>query len=257
MVRVKSYYNYWRNRLDAHGIHSPFVFDFYNSVLLKADEVNDTALKRLTSQLKKDHRKIVVQDFGAGSQKANGPERKISGIAKSASVNRKFAKLLTRLVERYQLNYIVELGTSLGVGAISLSQPNCVKKLVTVEGSPEIAKMAQENFKNFGVKNIELLVGKFDDKLEEITKILPRIDLVYIDGNHRYQPTLDYFNYFIDKIPDNAFIVFDDIYWSDEMEKAWKEICASPKINVSMDLFRMGIVCKRPAQAKQHFVLKY
>jgi predicted O-methyltransferase YrrM len=256
MVQIKSYYNYWRNRVDAHGIHSSFVFDFYNSVLLQADEVND-ALKRLTHQLKKDHRKIVVQDFGAGSQKVKGPERKISSIAKTASVNRKFGKLLTRLVERYQLNYLVELGTSLGVGALALSQPTCVKKLVTIEGSPEIAKIAHENFKNFGAKNIESLVGKFDDKLEEIIKIIPRIDLVYIDGNHRYQPTLDYFNYFVDRIPENGFIVFDDIYWSDEMEKAWKEICASPKISVSIDLFRMGIVCKRPGQAKQHFVLKY
>jgi predicted O-methyltransferase YrrM len=257
MVQIKSYYNYWRNRVDAHGIHSPFVFDFYNSVLLEADDVNDAELKSLTHQLKKDQRKIAVEDFGAGSQKANGPERKISSIAKTASVNRKFAKLLTRLVERYQLNYIVELGTSLGVGAIALSQPTCVKKLVTIEGSAEIAKIAQENFKNLGVKNIDSLIGKFDDKLEEVTKILPRIDLVYIDGNHRYQPTMDYFSYFIDKIPDNAFIVFDDIYWSAEMEKAWKEICASPKINVSIDLFRMGIVCKRAGQAKQHFVLKY
>lgn len=257
MVRIKSYYHYWRNAVDAHGIHSPFVFDFYNSVIKKADDINDTAVRGLLQLLKRDDRQIDVEDFGAGSRKGGGSRRKISTIAQSAAVNRKFGKLLTRLIERYELSHIVELGTSLGIGSIYLSQPVCVKKLITIEGSTEIAKLASENFANFGLKNVELIVGKFDDHLEAVVESVPGIDLVYIDGNHTYEATMRYFNFFVEKMNDTSFLVFDDIYWSDDMEKAWKEICASPKINVSIDLFRMGIVCKRSGQAKQHFVLKY
>lgn len=257
MMQLKAYYNYWRKRVDAHGIHSPFVFDFYNTVLLKSDDINDAAIQRLRSKLKKNKSHIHVHDFGAGSKTKSGNQRRISDIVKNAAINRKYGKLLAQMIERYQLKQVVELGTSVGIGSLYLSQQNCVKKLITVEGSPEIAKIAQQNLENFGARNCELIVGKFENELANIVKKTDKIDLVYIDGNHQYQPTLDYFNFFVEHMHDTAFIVFDDINWSEGMQRAWQEICASPKINVSLDLFRMGIVCKRPGQAKQHFVLKY
>ena len=257
MMQLKAYYNYWRNRVDAHGIHSPFVFDFYNTVIQKADDLNDRAIQRIHSKLKKDHRIISVEDFGAGSKKIKGTTRKISAIAKTSAINRKYGKLLARIIERYRLGHVVELGTSLGIGSLYLSHHNSVKKLITIEGSVEIAKIAEQNLADFGAKNCEILVGKFEQHLEKIPDTIEKIDLVYIDGNHQYQATVDYFNFFVDHAHESSFLVFDDIYWSEGMQKAWAEICESPKINVSMDLFRMGIVCKRPGQAKQHFVLKY
>jgi predicted O-methyltransferase YrrM len=257
MMQLKAYYTYWRNRVDAHGIHSPFVFDFYNTVLEQADEVNDKAIQRLRNKLKRDDRIISVEDFGAGSKKIAGTTRKVSAIAKTSAIHRKYGKLLARIIERYHLSHVVELGTSLGIGSLYLSQNGSVKKLITVEGSPEIAKIAHQNLVDFGAKNCEILVGKFEDHLQKIPESIEKIDMVYVDGNHQYQATLDYFNFFVDHVHESAFLVFDDIYWSEGMQKAWQEICASPKINVSIDLFRMGIVCKRPGQAKQHFVLKY
>jgi hypothetical protein len=41
------------------------------------------------------------------------------------------------------------------------------------------------------------------------------------------------------------------------MTKAWREICQSKEVNISLDLFIAGIVMKRPEQKKQHFILKY
>ena len=257
MFQAKAYFKYWRERVDAHGIHSPFVFDFYNSVIEEADEVNDAAIQRLRNQLKKDQRVITVEDYGAGSKKIQGNQRSISAIAKTSASRRKYGKLLARMVERYRLSHVVELGTSLGIGSLYLSHSNAVKKLMTVEGSPEIANIARTNFRDFGANQCEVLVGRFEDQLPQIPPAMEKMDLIYIDGNHQYQATLDYFHFFLPHLHDHAFMVFDDIYWSEGMAKAWEEICASPDINVSLDLFRIGIVCKRPGQAKQHFVLKY
>lgn len=243
--------------MDAHGIHSPFVFDFYNNVIKKSGEINDQAIQTLVKKLSKNHHTIEVNDYGAGSKNAASRTRKISEITKSAAIPRKYGKLLARMIQFYSLETIVELGTSVGISGLYLTQPLCVKKLVTVEGSAEIAALAKNNFAAFGLKQVELITGKFDDHLEDTINKNSKPDLVFIDGNHQYKPTIDYFNFYIDRISENGFIVFDDIYWSDEMEKAWKDICSSEKINVSMDLFRLGIVCKRPGQAKQHFVLKY
>jgi hypothetical protein len=36
----------------------------------------------------------------------------------------------------------------------------------------------------------------------------------------------------------------------------WKTLCKSHSFNVSIDFFSMGMLVKRPMQAKEHFVLK-
>jgi len=244
-------------RVDAHGIHSPFVYEFYNEVIMKAQFVDDAKIQKLRQQLKNDNSILKVEDFGAGSKTKIGSNRKISSIVKSAAVNRKFGKLLARLIEFYKLENAIELGTSLGIGTSYIASQQAIKKVSTLEGSPEIAKRAKLNFEKLGLKNIELVVGKFDENLKKSIEPFSKIDLIYIDGNHQYQPTIDYFNFYIEHANDSSFLIFDDIYWSKGMKKAWDEICASPKINVSIDLFRMGIVCKRSKQDKQHFVLKY
>ena len=256
-VQLKSYLKYRKNRVDAHGIHSPFVFDLYNEVILKAKFIDDLSIKQLRKKMESDHRSISVEDFGAGSKKNSDTIRKVSGIAKSASVNKKFGRLIARLIDHYNLKSAIELGTSLGIGTSYIASRPSMKKVVTIEGSPEIAKFANQNFQLLKLKNVDLLIGKFEDQLKNATEQFSTVDLVYIDGNHQYQPTMDYFNFFIDHSDDNTFLIFDDIYWSEGMTKAWEEICASPKINVSIDLFRMGIVCKRSKQAKQHFILRY
>lgn len=86
---------------------------------------------------------------------------------------------------------------------------------------------------------------------------MDKLDLVYIDGNHGYEPTMDYFKQILSKAHNDTFIIFDDINWSEGMRRAWDEICSSKEIHVSMEFFRMGIVLKRHEQAKEHFVLKF
>ena len=37
-------------------------------------------------------------------------------------------------------------------------------------------------------------------------------------------------------------IVVDDIHHSEEMERAWKEICGDERVTSTMDLYQMGLV---------------
>lgn len=257
-MRLKSIYNYYKNRVDAHGIHSPFVFDFYNSVVLKASTIEDKSIRSKLLQLKSNQTIIEVEDLGAGSKKiGKASKRSIAQIAKTASIKPKYGRLLAKLIDRYNLTYGIELGTSLGIGSLYLCHSSKLKKLITIEGAPEIAKIASTNFKEFNEKRIKLMQGSFDEHLQLAVDLLPRIDFVFIDGNHTYEATMKYFNFFADRINENTFLIFDDIYWSDEMKKAWSEIIASKKMNVSLDFLQIGIVCKRAGQAKQNFILKY
>ena len=53
----------------------------------------------------------------------------------------------------------------------------------------------------------------------------------------------------------NACLVFDDIYWSKGMAKAWAEIIE--EVDFSVDLFRLGIVMLGDFNIKEHFKFKY
>lgn len=256
-MRLKSYLTYRKQRVNAYGIHSPFVFEFYTEVLSKFNEIKDTSIQELKSKLRKDNSKLEITDLGAGSKKLNRKTRTVAEIARTSAISPKFGKLLTSILDFYNVETCLELGTSLGIGTAYLSLGKQVKKIVTIEGCPEISLKAKENFTQLQLENVYLINGSFEDKLDEALKITGKPDLIYIDGNHRYKPTIDYFNRLIDAAHENTILIFDDIHWSDEMEKAWAEISLSPKVNVTIDLFRLGIAIKRPGQQKQHFVLKF
>jgi hypothetical protein len=51
-------------------------------------------------------------------------------------------------------------------------------------------------------------------------------------------------------------MIFDDIYWNKDMEKAWQEIKNNQKVTVSIDLFYFGLIFFRKEQEKQHFILR-
>ena len=99
-------------------------------------------------------------------------------------------------------------------------------------------------------------VGNFDDVLPEIIQQYQPLDFVYVDGNHQYTPTLSYFNQLIESLSPNGCIVFDDIYWSEGMQLAWKEIVNDPRVSLSVDFYHFGLVFIRQGVVKQHFKLR-
>ena len=53
---------------------------------------------------------------------------------------------------------------------------------------------------------------------------------------------MNYFKLALAKKNTHSIFVFDDIYWSEGMQRAWKEICANKEVTLSVDLFYFGIV---------------
>jgi predicted O-methyltransferase YrrM len=175
-------------------------------------------------------------------------------MAKTSGITSKRAKLLFRMVRYFNAKNILELGTSLGLAASALSLGNKQACITTIEGCPETAKIAQEQFHTFQLNNIQLMVGSFEKTLPVLTSNL--YDFVYIDGNHTKQATLNYFEMLLPKAHNNTVFIFDDIHWSPEMTEAWKTIIKHPKVTVSIDTFFWGIVFFRKEQAKEHFVIR-
>jgi predicted O-methyltransferase YrrM len=243
----------------GHGMHSPFVFDFIQNVLNnRAHYIPPSKIEQLREQLLGEKEVIPITDLGAGSRSGNANDKKVSQLAATALKPRKYAQLLFRLVRHYHPSRIVELGTSLGITTAYLSMADPAAQLITIEGSPAIAQIARDNFRKLNCTNIELMQGDFDVLLPSVLNKLPGIDLAYIDGNHRYHPTINYFNLLLQKAHNHTILVFDDIHWSKEMEHSWEEIKAHPSVQYTIDIFFLGFVFFRQEfKVKQHFKIRF
>lgn len=253
------YYYFTAANRKGHGTHSPFIFDFITKVLNDKKHYHEySRIEGLRKKLLTDHTILTVEDFGAGSTIDKTNQRTIASIARNAAKPRKFGQLLYRMVRYYQPQSILELGTSLGITTSYLSLANPDAKLTTMEGSLAIAEAARQNFKNFNLDNVSLVEGNFDVTLKTVTSKIPSIDLVFIDGNHREEPTVRYFEELLSKANNDSIFIFDDIHWSSDMEAAWKTIQQHPSVRCSVDLFFIGIVFFRTEfKEKQHFTIRF
>lgn len=243
----------------GHGMHSPFVYAFIRELLQDRKQYPEYAkLEAFRSQLRSNRETIDVLDLGAGSGNGGGRQRTVASIARNAAKSRKFAQLLFRMARHYRPQTMLELGTSLGISSAYLQLGNPAARLLTLEGAPAIADMARKNFRELGLERIEQITGNFGDTLPGALQQLGKVDLAFIDGNHRYQPTLHYFNSILPYTHNESILVFDDIHWSREMEQAWSEIKANPLTRCSIDLFTIGIVfLRREFYQPQHFSIGY
>ena len=240
-------------------MHSPFVFEFITKVLNdKTNYPEYEKVEALRDRLLNDHTIVEIEDFGAGSMMGKKNRRSISSIAKNAAKPKKFGQLLFRTIKYYQPKTILELGTSLGITTsyLTLAKPDA--RLITMEGSKEIADVAKRNFRNLDNRNIEIIEGNFDNALSSVVGGLLTVDFAFIDGNHRQEPTERYFKELLAKTNNNSILVFDDIHWSGEMEAAWEAIKNNAAVSCSIDLFFIGIVFfRKEFKEKQHFAIRF
>jgi predicted O-methyltransferase YrrM len=153
---------------------------------------------------------------------------------------------------------ILEMGTSFGITSSYLAMSMPHQTLVTMEGAPAIAQVAQGTFDLLQLKNIQIMEGDFATSLPVYLNSISNIGMVYIDGNHRYAPTMEYFKLLLSKVNEQSILIFDDIYWSSEMEQAWDEIKKHEAVTLTIDLFYIGIVFfRKESKQKQHFTIRY
>jgi len=256
------YIRYWLTASNGrgHAVHSPFVFEFITEVLNddRCYYCFDT-IEQIRENLKLNNTELLLEDYGAGSRVHASYSRKIADIASSSLKPKKFAQLLLRMVNFYQPQNILELGTSLGITTAYLASANTNVAVTTMEGAKAVAAAAKENFKVLQLGNIKLVEGNFDETLEStISSQTALIDFAFIDGNHRKEPTINYFEQLILKTSERSILVFDDIHWSKEMEAAWAHIKTHASVTLTIDLFYIGIVFFRKEQkVKQHFSIRF
>ena len=252
--RSKSFISWWLEAVDEHSLHSPFFFDLYTTQIKPAPSFETYAhIESLREKLLEDERYISVRDLGSkGLRKST---RRISTIARTSLTPARYSLLYARLARYVGAKCIVELGTSFGINTLYLAEKRDAT-VTTFEGAPAIADIAALTFEFASKKNIELMIGNIDNTLPAFLNRTRRVDLVLMDANHRYEPTLRYFEWLLKKVHERSVIIVDDIHYSSEMERAWKVIQKHRLVYGSADLFRCGILFFDPSLNKQHVILQ-
>ncbi|MBS3914588.1 MAG: class I SAM-dependent methyltransferase [Bacteroidetes bacterium] len=257
IFRVSDYLQYLMTANSRHGIHSPFVYSFYEKVIQsKEKSPYFDLIETIRKKMIQSKVKIDFVDFGVGNKSG---ERRISEIASTTAKNAKYGRLLYRLLHVFQPVYSLELGTGSGITAMYQGAAlNSERPLHSIEGSEKLAEIAAYNARECGIyENIIFHTGTFENVLPELLQQMPRVDYAYIDGNHGFEPTIRYFEMIMEKVHEQSILIFDDINWSEGMKRAWAVIKNDPRVQVSIDLFALGIVFLRKGQEKEHFTLRY
>ncbi|MBO0947454.1 O-methyltransferase [Fibrella forsythiae] len=258
---IAAYFRYLWRAGNLHGLHSPFVYALYRDIIRHRHPAppGTSPIETLRQSLLRSKQSLTVTDLGAGSRRSTGNVRAVSTMARNAQKPARYAWLLHRLALHFNAGYVLELGTSLGLTTAYLANAAAQTsgQLYSFEGCPNTATLARSHLNQLGYSDVNIVVGNLDDTLAETVATLPRIDLVFFDANHRYEPTVQYFMTCLPFIHNDTLFIFDDIHWSAGMEQAWEAIKAHPAVQVTIDLFGVGLVFFRREQPKQHFVLRF
>ncbi|MBR1878991.1 MAG: class I SAM-dependent methyltransferase [Paludibacteraceae bacterium] len=242
----------------GEGIHSPWLFRLVRFVLRDENSFYCfSSIERRRQLLLSCHDELSVTDYGsAGSPEGTVVRRKVSDIAARQLESKQMGQLLFRVVhflggELQRPLEILELGTSLGITTAYLASPASRNRVMTLEGSRAVLRVAQGVWKALKTENIEWGEGRIDDTLYKRAR--EKLDVVFMDANHTYEATLRYADYLLPRMTEKGIIVIDDIHYSPEMERAWEELKTDPRVTSTIDLYHVGMLFVDPHYLKRHY----
>lgn len=255
--QIKAYLKFLWHSKNEHAVHSPFVFSLITKCFYdKKSKPEYAILQQYRNALLENKNTIEVTDFGAGSRVFKSNKRVVAQIAETAGISPKRARLLYRIVNYFQPSSILEIGTSLGLATSALALGNKNAQITTLEGCPNTMAIAKNQLQLFNFNNVECVTTEFNEYFQSCNLKSKICNLIYFDGNHSKEATLEYFELLLPTITNDSVWIFDDIHWSAGMETAWETIKEHPKVSVTIDTFQWGLVFFRREQPKEHFVIR-
>lgn len=254
IAALKHWWRFYSRAVTRYQLHAPLAFALEEALF--EDERQYYAfnrIQRLRAMLREDYHEIEFTDFGAGPAQvlANSApvtvKRSVANLVRRSASTARQGQMLFRLTQFVRPNTILELGSSLGFGTAFMRAAAQKAQFISLEGSSACVEIAKKNLNLLELPPVDFRVGPFEQTLEAALRDMPGLDLAFIDGNHRREPTLRYFEQCLPLAHDKSIFVFDDIYWSDDMQAAWQTIKAHPKVRLSLDCWDFGLVAFDPA----------
>jgi hypothetical protein len=248
---LPTYVRHWLLTVDAHSLHSPFLYEFYRQVVKPVRYRHGMAhLEAIRHELRSSRECIWVDDYGTGQPGM----RRVSDIARTSLSTARRSGLYCRLVEWLGAGTAIELGTSLGLNALYLSE--VCARLHTFEGSAVLCEIASGLFSRLGRDNLQLERGDIGVTLPHRLPGIGPVDFALIDANHRDTALITYFNMLLPGLSPTAALAVDDIRWNAGMYRAWLAISRHPRVSYSVDFGQFGLLFAGRKGAPMHLFMR-
>ena len=264
--KVKKHLSILQNRLNRgetvaamRSTGNPTLLKVVDS-LLKVDKDDFTPTDRAAFARVEAHRKRLLASNEVVDYRVFGSNNTelIKNVCAKATSPATWARLIYTLAKELPAKKVLEIGTNLGVsGSYLLEAMRSTEgsHLVTMDGMPRYVEISREAFLTIVPEaRFETIVGRYEDTFDAMVARHEGFDLLFIDGNHQRDPTVEYFLKLLSRATRPSLWVFDDIYWTTGMEDAWRTIRHHPQTAYSIDMYKQGIVVVDPAVTEpRHF----
>lgn len=233
-----------------HGIHSPFVYRLIDECIYASQPKVNASIAKHFERLKTDDEILEGHDHGKGQDAS----RRVRDYARTSSIKDFQAELLHRFVSFSKPTRVLELGSNLGKSLSYMADAHAQGEFVGVEGHAGLARHASASLDTLGITNARIECSTFESYLDGDNG---PFDLVFVDGDHHFEPTMRYLQTLKQKMGKEGCFIFHDIYWSEGMKRAWTEIKKDRDVVVTLDLFFMGFAWIGKDQAKEDFSIRF
>jgi len=228
----------------GYGIHSPFVFDLITNVVeqrLPFYAYKDIDLIRL--HLRLHNQSIIYKE----------KQYSIKKYLQKQAITKKEGELLFRLSNHYKLHSIVSVGSSMGFTPLYLTGYSSKSQCITLEQEQDIAAIAQKSISKSSCSLIQIMQGAYQSLLPEALSKLQQIDCIYISKEITTEELMKIYQDILPFLHDKSIVIISGIHASSQKRNLWKQICKDPKITVSVDLYKLGLIFFRPKLHKRMY----
>ncbi|MDR2919578.1 MAG: SAM-dependent methyltransferase [Tannerella sp.] len=228
----------------GHGIHSPFVFDLVTNVIEQPYPYygyRDIDLIRL--HLRLHDQAITWQD----------KQSSIKKYLRNQAISQKEGELLFRLANHYKPYDILTIGSSMGLAPLYLTGYSSHLHCISLESETDIATIARRNIEKKTNSPIRLIQADYLTALQETLQQFKRIDCLYLSKELTIKTINAAYHQCLPFIHDETLLIVSGIHSSSEKRNFWTQLCNDPKITVSVDLYKLGLIFFRPKLHKRMY----
>lgn len=189
------------------------------------------------------NRNVVIYENGEETRKNATVPITMERLLRVPSMDAIMGPFLYYTVRALQPRIAVEIGACIGVSSMYIAaalHDNGVGKLVTFEGDPTLAKIAEENIEQVAPGQGSVIVGPFDETVAAHVSELDHVDFAFSDQEHYLEPTMRDLNALSPKMREGALLLIDDIALSKYMKDTWDVVRRDPRCAINALPFRFG-----------------
>ncbi|MCS6967037.1 MAG: hypothetical protein RMJ44_02750 [Cytophagales bacterium] len=248
---LTSFLHYWLKAQTLHSIHSPFVFQLCDQVILANkhyydfDEI-ETLFEPLTNN------NTLIDQLGE-TDFSDSFRPTVRQVIHRFEPSESVRHLLYKLVDFFCPQTVVVMGSNTGIATRYLAKGWHKSRLLSIEPCKQLAEISTEMMRD--LQYVEIINENWQTGIATVIKKLTPIDFLWLNARHAGMNYI-IFEQLVSALHSQSVVAFH-LPCRALAEPLWKQVVANPHVRFSIDLWKIGLAFFNRQQPKQHFVLRW